>query len=112
MRMNYILNNKYEKNINNDLNEIGLKTTPNFGNNFNNNINHNNKINNFNNTSDIKKTKNFAQTFSVFNQGGRKLNADEYFEKLNKEMQDNKRLEGNIDIDTYLIKREKQLKNE
>ena len=105
MRMNYILNNKYEKNINNDLNEIGFKTMPNFGNNYNNNFgnNYNNKVNNFNNTRDIKPKTNFAQTFSIFNQGGRKLNADEYFEKLNKEMQDKKRLEGIDNIDTYII---------
>ena len=105
MRMNYILNNKYEKNINSDLNEIGFKTMPNFGNNNNNNFgnNYNNKVNNFNNISDIKPKTNFAQTFSIFNQGGRKLNAEEYFEKLNKEMQDKKRLEGIDDIDTYII---------
>ena len=103
MRMNYILNNKYENNINKDLNEIGLKTMPNFGNNFNNTFNYNNKINNFNNTSEIKPKINFAQTFSVFNKGGRKFNADEYFDKLNKEIEDKKKLEWNNDKDTYLI---------
>ena len=105
MRMNYILNNKYENNINDDLNEIKLKTMPNFG------IDYNNNINNFNNSNDIRQNKNFAQTFSIFNQGGSKFNANEYIDRLNKEIQDKKRLEGINDIDTYLINANNFLKD-
>ena len=115
MRMNNILNNAYQNN--NDFDEIGLKTMPNFGNygvsglnflkNENKNNNFNNTGDNFNNTADnfIKPNKNFAQTFSVFNQGGRKINADEYFEKITKEIQDKRRLEkdNEYDINNYII---------
>ena len=105
MRLNYILNNKYQNNRNN-FEDIGLKTMPNFGNNIiNNDISKNNNGANFNRTDEFKHKDNFAQTFSIFNQGGRKLNAEEYFEKLNKEIEDKKKVNGDneYDINNYLI---------
>ena len=102
MRMNYVLNNKYETKFNN-FNDIGLKTMPNFGNNINNNYKDTNI--NFNRNNEIKPKNNFVHTFSVFNQGSRKINADEYFEKIKNDIKEQKMEDGNIDydIDTYLM---------
>ena len=105
MRLNYILNNKYQNNRNN-FEDIGLKTMPNFVNNIiNNNISKNNNGANFNRTDEFKHKDNFAKTFSIFNQGDRKLNAEEYFEKLNKEIEDKKKVNGDneYDINNYII---------
>ncbi len=104
MRLNYILNNQYQNNLNN-FNELGLKTMPNFGNNINKNNNNNNNDFVFNRTDEFKPKNNFAQTFSVFNQGGRRLNADEYFEKLKIREKDNE------DIENFLIDGKNFLKN-
>ena len=93
MRMDYILNNKYENN------DIGLKTMPTFKYNGYNNPN-------ININKDIKPKYNFAQTFSAFNTGnnGGKFNADDYFAKLNKEINDKKDISNNgYDFDKYLI---------
>ena len=90
MRIDYIMNNKYKNNLNN-FDDIGLKTMPNFGNNINNfNINNSNGFN-FNKTNEIKTQNNFAKTSSIFNSKPKKLNADEYFEKLNKEIQEKRK---------------------
>ena len=97
MRINNILNNNYENNINN-FEQIGQKTMPNFGNNVKN-------INNFSKTDGFKQKNNFAQTFSLFNQGGKKMNADEYFGKIIRDIED-KKLDENqneYDINNYII---------
>ena len=93
MRMDFILNNKYENE------EIGLKTMPDFK---------NNGIDNYkvNGNEDIKPKNNFSQTFTAFNNGksSKKFNADEYFNKLNQEINTRKNIDNNInDFDSYLI---------
>ena len=97
MRINHVLNKNYENNINN-FDEIGQKTAPNFGNKDNN-------INNFYKTDGFKEKNKFAQTSSIFNQGGKKINADEYFGKLMRDIEDNKKYQNSNDndINNYLI---------
>ena len=111
MRLNYILNNKYENKVNN-FDDIGLKTMPNFGNNINYNFNNTNNSN-YNRAYDIKPKNNFAQTFSIFNQGSRKFNADDYFDKIKNEIKEQKKENGNndYDIESYLFNGKNFLKD-
>ena len=66
MRFNNILNNKYSEDINNNYEVKGNYTAQNFG----------------KNDFKLDESKNFSNTNSIFNKGGKRLNAEEYFKNL------------------------------
>ena len=74
MRLNYVLNDNYV-NKNNDKNENDIKynTSP-------------ITLRDFNKKKIPEKKKDFGSTVSLFNEGGKKISVDEYFDRLNMEM--------------------------
>ena len=102
MRINYALNNKYKNDIN-DFDEIGFNTSPNFGNYKGlNNLDNFNKFEK-NNKKEIKFNGN--DEISIFNKDGKRINADEYFQKFENSLKEKKdrNVDPNEKIDNYLI---------
>ena len=102
MRINYALNNKYKNEIN-DFDEIGFNTSPNFGNYKGlNNLDNFNKFEK-NNKKEIKFNGN--DEISIFNKDGKRINADEYFQKFENSLKEKKdrNVDPNEKIDNYLI---------
>jgi hypothetical protein len=89
MRFNNILNNKYSEDINNNYEVKGNNTAQNFG----------------KNDFKLDESKNFSNTNSIFNKGGKRLNAEEYFKNLSDSLNSkrNKNIDMNEDMNAYLM---------
>ena len=102
MRINNVLKNQYsnELNNNNNFEDIGYKTSPNFG--YYKNI-ENTKI--YSDNIYERKNKNFSNNFKIFNENGKK-NADEYFKKLQDSLNEKnftRNIDPNEDMDNFLM---------
>ena len=107
MRLNHVLNNQNQNlnDYNDNLGFFGYNTSPNFGNFKNLNLK------NFENTEKKNKDnsqshfQNFSNTESIFNHGGKRINAEEYFKNLNDSLMDKRKrnLDNNEDMENYVM---------
>ena len=113
MRINNVFKNQYANEFNNNFESIGYNTSPNFG---------NYKISNQQNFQNSKihmdsvgggKNKNFSNTFTIFNEIGKK-NADEYFKTLQDSLNEKnftRNIDPNEDTDNFLMNGKNYVKN-
>ena len=111
MRLNHVLNNQNGNDLNDNFDLIGYNTSPNFG-----NYNNSNLINIKNNerrNKDYSQTSedNFFNSASNFNQGGKRINADEYFKKLKDSLNDKRNIDPNDDMENYLMNGKNYIKD-
>ena len=113
MRINNVFKNQYVNEFNNNFESIGYNTSPNLG---------NYKISNQQNFQNSKihmdsvgggKNKNFSNTFTIFNEIGKK-NADEYFKTLQDSLNEKnftRNIDPNEDMDNFLMNGKNYVKN-
>ena len=107
MRLNHALNNQNQNlnDYNDNLDFFGYNTSPNFANFKNLNLkNFENKEKKYQDYGHSENN-NFSNTESIFNQGGKRINADEYFKNLYDSLMDKRKrnIDNNEDIENYLM---------
>ena len=102
MRLNHALNNQNQNlnDYNDNLDFFVYNTSPNFANFKNLNLkNFENKEKKYQDYGHSENN-NFSNIESIFNQGGKRINADEYFKNLNDSLMDKRK--RNIDNNEYM----------
>ena len=103
MRLNQVFNNQYANEQNENFDSIGYKSSPNFG-----KYQNLNKYNNFEKNNEnfgIDGEENNMNTISIFNQGGKRISAEDYFKKINDTLKEERKrnIDPNEDMENFLM---------
>ena len=103
MRLNQVFNNQYANEQNENFDSIGYKSSPNFG-----KYQNLNKYNNFEKNNEnfgIDGEENNMNTISIFNKGGKRISAEDYFKKINDTLKEerNRNIDPNEDMENFLM---------
>ena len=97
--------------INDNFNPIGYSTSPNFGNYNNLNSTYNRNMEQRNRDFGQISEENLLNSVSIFNKGGKRINADEYFKKLKDSLNDKRNIDPNEDMENYLMNGKNYIKD-
>ena len=112
MRLNHVFNNQNgNTNLNDNFDSIGYSTSPNFGNYINLNLTNNQNMEKRNRDFGQSSEENLLNSVSIFNKGGKRINADEYFQNLKNSLKNKRNIDPNEDMENYLMNGKNYIKD-